>query len=98
MRTPAEVKHAFTPVNKLTESQKQRLYLIEKLCTEHALELMELVPDCADRTYSMRLLLQAKQTCTQAVTHQPPAEAALNKPKSTPKEPETKESKSASGS
>lgn len=86
MRTKKEVEHAFTPVKTLTQSQQQMIYLLQKAQTDNALEVMELVPDCADRTAGMRLLLQAKQIFIQAITHQPPVEAKLNPP-TTNKEP-----------
>lgn len=80
MRSPEEVKHAFTPVgNKLSEGQKMRLLKIQNLMTETALEVLELVPNCADRTSGLRKLLEAKFVFTQAITHNAPPEDALNK-------------------
>lgn len=78
MRTREEVIHAFTPVNKLTASQQHCLFLLQKKATEFATDIIDLVPSCPDRTAALRLLLQSKQTCIQAITHAPPHEQSLN--------------------
>ncbi len=87
MRTREEVIHAFTPVGKLTQSQQHCLFLLQKKATDFATDIIDLVPSCADRTAALRLLLQAKQTCIQAITHEAPHEQALNTKKPTPPPP-----------
>lgn len=54
--------------------------LVDGKCLEHLSKLqksfvltvesvMYYVPDCADRTHALRLLLDAKMWCSQAITH-----------------------------
>lgn len=69
MRTKEEVVHAFTPVGKLDPSNTQKILRVEVLMRETAQELMDLVPESADRTTAMRKLLEAKMTCVQAISH-----------------------------
>ncbi len=71
MRTRDEVIHAFTPVMKLSEGQKMRLLKLENQFKDTATEILDLVPECADRTSALRKLLEVKFTCSQAVTHTP---------------------------
>lgn len=79
MRTKEEVDFAFTPVAQLTPSQKQYLYKIELLFKDAANDVIEYVPDSADRTSAIRKLLEAKLMCTQAITHNESPEQALIK-------------------
>lgn len=71
MRTREEVTKAFNPIDGkfLTETQK---IMIHKMTTEFcdlAEKIAMDVPECADRTAALRLLLEAKFTCVQAITH-----------------------------
>lgn len=79
MRTKAEVKHAFTPSAKLSEVQQSALLKTQMLFQNTADELMDLVPDSADRTAGMRKLLEAKMTFTQAITHEVAAPLTTSK-------------------
>lgn len=69
MRNRDEVIHAFTPVGKLDEVQKQCMMKIEMATRDLATDIIELVPDCADRISALRKLLEAKFNCVQAITH-----------------------------
>lgn len=69
MRTQAEVVHAFTPVGKLDPGLTQRILRIEVAFRELAVELVDLVPECPDRTAALRKLLESKMTCVQAISH-----------------------------
>lgn len=88
MRNREEVVHAFTPNPKLNEIQKQALLRTEMAFKELATEVVDLVPECADRTAALRKLLEAKMTCVQAITHantgavQAPAPAQVTKEQS----------------
>ncbi len=75
MRTVQEVTHAFTPVGKLDPATAQRIYLVQVAFIEFAKEILELVPECADRTAAMRKLLEAKMSSVQALTHCMPGAA-----------------------
>ncbi len=72
MRSLSEAKAAFGAVAKLDEGQKMRLLKIEKLFQSVAEDVFDLIPDCPDRTAGLRLMLQAKWTLTQAVSHGSP--------------------------
>ena len=74
MRTKDEVKYAFTPVGKLDQAQKMRMMKIEKAFIELGTDIIDLVPECADRTSALRKLMEAKFTATQAITHYTPVE------------------------
>ena len=69
MRTRDEVIHAFTPVMKLSEGQKMRLLKLEVAYKDLATEILDLVPESADRTSALRKLLEVKFTTSQAITH-----------------------------
>ncbi len=70
MRTREEVIHAFTPVGaKLDEVQRMALLKTENAFKDLATDLIDFLPECADRTAALRKLLEAKMTCTQAITH-----------------------------
>jgi hypothetical protein len=73
MRTRDDVVAAFSPVPKalLTPSVLQRIDIVAAACQNLVLELLELVPESADRTAAFRKILEAKWTCTQAITHEP---------------------------
>lgn len=77
MRTRKEVVHAFSPVAKLSPAQKQRMLRVEVMLKEVAEEIIELVPDCPDRTSAIRKVLEAKFNCVQAITHNKSPEEAL---------------------
>lgn len=91
MRTREDVIDAFTPKHKLSEGQKQRMLRLEVLMKETATEVLDLVPECADRTAALRKMLEAKRTLTQAITHsQSPEEALLKTQPARPlEEPKT---------
>ena len=69
MRTLEEVNHAFSPVPKLDPAQSARMLKCQMAYLEVAQQIVDLVPECADRTAALRLLLESKMTCTQAITH-----------------------------
>jgi hypothetical protein len=69
MKTPAEVVHAFSSVDKLSPGDNMRLLKINARFKDMASEVMDLVPECPDRTVALRKLLEAKFTCVQAITH-----------------------------
>lgn len=70
LRTKQQVKEAFAATTgALTDGQKMCLLKIEKVFTDTAIEVMDLVPDSPDRTAAIRKLLEAKMTCSQAITH-----------------------------
>ena len=69
MKTVEEVKHAFTNVVKLTESQKMRLLRLEVTFKDVALEIADLVPECHERAVVLRKLLEAKFLSSQIVSH-----------------------------
>lgn len=75
MRTKEEVVHAFTPVGKLDVVTEQKLLKMQTLFKEAAAEILDLVPESADRTAALRKLLEAKMTCVQALTHVKPMQA-----------------------
>lgn len=79
MRTAKEVDHAFTAVKKLSPSQTQRLLNMEVRFKEMATDILDQVPESADRTSALRKLLETKMMCSQAITHQKSPEEALNK-------------------
>lgn len=78
MRTIEEIKVAFQPVSPavLDAGQKQKLMIIANRAQEFAEEVLDLVPECADRTHALRLVLDAKFWCVQAITHYGPTIAA----------------------
>lgn len=78
MRTKQEVIHAFTPVGKLDPGATQRLLRMEVSFRDMANEIMDHVPESADRTAALRKLLESKMTCIQAISH------ATNGPVQTP--------------
>lgn len=70
MRTIDEIKHAFQPVGKnLDQGQTHRILKIQAALQLAAEEILDLVPECADRTHAMRLVLDSKFWCTQAISH-----------------------------
>ena len=71
MRTKEEVVKAFTPISntEFTNVKRQKVTLLQQACIDFAATLIDLVPDSADRTASMRKLMEIKMTCTQAITH-----------------------------
>lgn len=80
MRTREEIIHAFTPVGNLKSEEQIRVMKVSNAFKDMALEVADLVPDCADKTAALRKLLEAKFTCVQAITHQrPPAPPAKEK-------------------
>lgn len=70
MRSSEDVKFAFTPVGKLSERQKMVMLKLENNAKDLATDILEFVPDSADRTHALRLLLDVKFWCTQAITHE----------------------------
>lgn len=81
MRTVEEIKKAFQPVspNQLDAGQRQRLMTIGNRAQELAEEILDLVPECADRTHALRLVLDAKFWSVQAITHGGPTISAQAK-------------------
>jgi hypothetical protein len=71
IKTLEDLKRAFHPVasKELTEEMKARITRLEYACVEFGSEIIDLVPECADRTAALRKLLEAKFTCVQAITH-----------------------------
>ena len=94
MNTIEMIKHAFQPVgtNRMDAGQTQRIMKIQNAAQEFAEEILDLVPECADRTHAMRLCLDAKMWCVQAIAHYGPTVAApapkKTVPLSTKKDPE----------
>lgn len=84
MRTREEVRFAFSPVGKLGQSETQRILRIEVLMKDTASELMDLVPESADRTAAMRKLLEVKMTCVQAISHCMTASVQVPNPSAAP--------------
>lgn len=79
MRTNEEIKHAFTPVGGLSPVASMKLMKIEAAFKECAEQVLDLVPECADRTFVLRQLLDGKFWATQAVTHEaPPAKKSVS--------------------
>lgn len=70
MRTLAEVKHAFTPSGKLTSTQQIKMMKVQNAYENLSAEVMDLVPESADRTHALRQLLDSKFWCSQAITHE----------------------------
>lgn len=81
MRSIEEIKRAFQPVspNQLDAGQKQRMLTVANRAQEFAEEILDLVPDCPDRTHALRLVLDAKFWTVQAITHGGPTISAQNK-------------------
>lgn len=78
MLTKNEVAKAFES-QKLSPGQSACVQKITLAVKDAALEAMDLCPSNADRTAGMRLLLQAKQTLVQSITHGVSPEQALDK-------------------
>lgn len=93
MLTRDEVVFAFTPVppNTIDEGQKMRMLKIETNFLELATDIIDLVPVSADRTAALRKLLEAKWTCSQAITHVK-KETPSGKQKEDQKEPKAEKS------
>lgn len=74
MNTLDEVKYAFNPVpaKQLTEVAKVSIVKIEMAFTTLASEILDLVPESADRTSAIRRILEAKFMSVQAITHTKP--------------------------
>lgn len=68
MRTIDEIKHAFQP-QKTDQGQTHRILKIQAALQLAAEEILDLVPECADRTHAMRLLLDVKFWSVQAISH-----------------------------
>lgn len=75
-KTQEDVKKAFHPIpsKELTEEMKARITRIEYAMVELATEVLDLVPESADRSAALRKILEAKFTCVQAITHVAPIE------------------------
>lgn len=69
MRTREEVMFAFTPVGKVSQKQQMCLMKIETAFKDLASEILDLVPESADRTSALRKCLEAKMMCSQAISH-----------------------------
>lgn len=93
MRTLLEIKHAFNavPPNQLTEGHKMRMLKLTKNIEDLAGDIFEYTPESADRTHALRLLLDCKFWCVQAITHE------TKKPPGPPVEPPTPGGKNAIG-
>lgn len=70
MRTNDEVKHAFQPVGGLSPTQTMKMMKIQRAFEDCAGEVLDLVPESADRTYVLRQLLDCKFWAVQAITHE----------------------------
>lgn len=71
MRTAKEVTYEFTPQGKLEPVATNKLLKIETAFKDLATDIIDLVPECAHRTAALRKLLEAKMTCSQAISHPP---------------------------
>lgn len=80
MNTIEQLKFAFQPVPRLDPGQTQRVMKIAIAAQVLAEELLDLAPECADRTHAIRLILDAKFWAVQAITHHAPAKTE-NTPK-----------------
>lgn len=71
MRTVEDVKKAFHPIpsKEMTEVKKASIQRVEFAFENLVTELLDLVPECADRTAAFRKCLEAKFTAIQAITH-----------------------------
>lgn len=85
MRTIDEIKHAFQPVTVRDQGATHRMLKIQQELQLAAENILDLVPECADRTHAMRLLLDVKFWCVQAISHFQPAVAVVTKPAATTK-------------
>lgn len=67
-----DIDYAFNPVpvSTLDEGQKHRAMKVQKRVQEMAEEILDLVPECPDRTHAFRQLLDVKFWCVQAITHE----------------------------
>lgn len=72
MKTNEEIKHAFAPVGGLSPTASMKLMKAEAAFKECAEQVLDLVPDCADRAYVLRQLLECKMWASQAITHEAP--------------------------
>lgn len=70
MRSPDEVKFAFSPVGGMSPTQTMKLMKIEAAFKECASEVLDLVPESADRTHLLRQLLSCKFWASQAISHE----------------------------
>lgn len=83
MKTNEEIKHAFAPVGGLGSTASHKLMKVEAAFKECATEVLDLVPDCADREFILRQLLGCKMWASQAISHElPPPKKAYVRPKS----------------
>lgn len=71
MRTRDEIIYAFTPQEKLGPVQKAALQRMDTAFKELATDVLDNVPETADRTSALRKILEAKMMCSQAITHPP---------------------------
>lgn len=94
MRNSLEVQHAFTPVGKLDPGAQQRLLHMEIGFRELAQQVVEMVPECADRTAALRKLLESKMTCVQAISHYKTEPQSAAKEKENDHQEEKSETKS----
>lgn len=93
MKTVDDLKHAFQPVspNSMDAGQRQRLMTLQNRAQEFAEDILDLVPDCADRTHALRLVLDSKFWGVQAITHHGPTIAAQGKAPQQAKAPQGQE-------
>lgn len=71
MRTKDEIKFQFNPVGNLDTVSQQKLLNVTRAMEDAATELFDNVPECADRTHALRLMLDAKMWAIQAISHAP---------------------------
>jgi hypothetical protein len=69
MRTQEEVSKAFEPNEQLSAPQKFHLMAMTKSFQELASEIVQNVPESADRTAALRKLLEAKFSVMHAISH-----------------------------
>lgn len=69
MRTREEISYEFTPVGQMSSTQNMALLKTQNAFKDLALEIERLVPDTPHRTAAIRMLLNSKWTCVQAITH-----------------------------
>lgn len=70
--TNDEIQFAFRPVapGKMSEKQKMCVQKISTELEDLARTIVDLVPGSADRSHGLRLLLDLKFWCVQAITHE----------------------------
>lgn len=69
MRNREQIVDAFTPNQKLKPDEKAALVNMEQAFIDLATDIEINVPECPMRTIALNKLLEAKWSCSQAITH-----------------------------